>query len=411
MLSLHTYARENRTEIMVDFRVNVVRIEPDHADNAARLREIVDFLQKIDCDSAVTVTSVSFCGAASPEGSYDLNRRLARGRLEALEALVRSRVDIPDSIVYRNDSYIPWEYLRGQIAASDLPYRDTVISILDEEPVLVKDRYNGQLVDRRIVKLKELDRRRVWNELHRLYFSRMRNASAVIITYKDARSTLAKHHAAPSMPLPAPRVAAAPTVALPAVAAAKRKPFYMDVRTNMLYDALAVPNIGVEFYLGRNWSVGAAYAHAWWSYDRRHRYWRIYGAEVNARYWFGKAAHAKPLTGHHIGLYAQALTYDFEWGGKAYMGGEPGGTIFDRAHFGGGVEYGYSLPIARRLNIDFTLGVGYIGGRVYEFVPDNDRYLWTATKNRRWFGPTKLEVSLVWLIGSGNINSTKGGAR
>lgn len=117
------------------------------------------------------------------------------------------------------------------------------------------------------------------------------------------------------------------------------------------------------------------------------------------------------MTGHHLGAYVQALTYDFEWGGKAYMGGEPGGNIFDRAHIGAGVEYGYSLPIARRLNIDFTLGVGYIGGRVYEFEPNGNSYLWTATKNRHWFGPTKLEVSLVWLLGRCNTNQKKGGER
>lgn len=91
------------------------------------------------------------------------------------------------------------------------------------------------------------------------------------------------------------------------------------------------------------------------------------------------------------------------------MGGQPGGTIFDLAHFGGGVEYGYSLPVARRLNIDFSLAAGYIGGRDYEFVPDGDRYLWTDTKHRHWIGPTKLEVSLVWLIGRGNFNLGKGG--
>lgn len=183
------------------------------------------------------------------------------------------------------------------------------------------------------------------------------------------------------------------------------KPFYMGLNTNMLFDAALVPNLGVEFHLGKNWSIAANYMHAWWSKDSKHRYWRIYGGDVNLRWWFGKRAHEKPLTGHHLGAYVQAITYDFEWGGKAYMAGEPGGSIFNRAHIGYGIEYGYSLPVARRLNLDFTLGVGYIGGRVYEFEPDGGKYLWTSTKDRSWIGPTKLEVSLVWLIGRGNTNS------
>lgn len=51
------------------------------------------------------------------------------------------------------------------------------------------------------------------------------------------------------------------------------------------------------------------------------------------------------------------------------MGGEPGGTLWDKTNYAAGVEYGYSLPVANRLNIDFTLGVGYWGGKYYEYIP------------------------------------------
>ena len=411
MFRPYVNAEENRTEIMVDFRVNVAYIDPNFSDNKSKIDKIVEYINSISSDSTLTITSVSFCGAASPEGPYDWNRYLAGARLASLEKLIRSKVNIPDSIISRDDSYIPWNYLREQVANSNHKYKDAVISIIVEAPELVKDPNNGKLVDRRILRLKRLDNRHVWNELFRLYFSKMRNASAVIITYKGDKTQI--------IPVPdfEPALSNLSIDVSPQIIPAKReqrtpaKPFYMAVYSNMLYDALAIPNIGLEFYLGKNFSIAGNWMHAWWSYDRRHRYWRIYGGELNARYWFGKAARNKPLTGHHAGIYAQALTYDFEFGGKAQMGGEPGGTIFDRAHFGAGIEYGYSLPVAKRLNIDFTIGVGYIGGRVYEFVPDADRYLWTATKNRHWFGPTKLEVSLVWLIGRGNVNTKKGGAR
>lgn len=97
------------------------------------------------------------------------------------------------------------------------------------------------------------------------------------------------------------------------------------------------------------------------------------------------------------------LTYDFEWEGKGYLG--------DRWSYAGGVEYGYSLPVARRLNIDFTLGVGYLGGEYKKYVPRDGHYVWKATKDRHWFGPTKAEVSLVWLLGPGCNNSKKGGTK
>ena len=92
------------------------------------------------------------------------------------------------------------------------------------------------------------------------------------------------------------------------------------------------------------------------------------------------------------------------------MGGLPGGTLWDRCMKMAGVEYGYSLPVARRLNVDFTVGIGYFGGKVMKYEPEGDGYLWKSTNHIQWFGPTKAEVSLVWLIGAGNCNR-KGGEK
>ena len=125
----------------------------------------------------------------------------------------------------------------------------------------------------------------------------------------------------------------------------------------------------------------------------------------------GKAAQKKPLTGHHLGVYGQIFTYDFEVGGRGYMGGVPGGTLWDKMNYIAGLEYGYSLPIRSRLNIDFSIGVGYWGGIYYEYLPMDNCYVWQATKQRHWFGPTKAEISLVWLIGRCNYNKEKGGRR
>ncbi|MFK2066771.1 DUF3575 domain-containing protein, partial [Bacteroides fragilis] len=38
-------------------------------------------------------------------------------------------------------------------------------------------------------------------------------------------------------------------------------------------------------------------------------------------------------------------------------------------------------------------------------------YVRKETRQRHWFGPTKAEISLVWLIGRGNYNEKKGGKR
>lgn len=178
---------------------------------------------------------------------------------------------------------------------------------------------------------------------------------------------------------------------------------FMSIKTNLLYDAALVPNLGVEFHLGRGWSVGADWMYAWWRNDKRHKYWRIYGGELDIRKYFGRLASERPLSGHHIGIYGQMLTYDIETGGKGYMGGKPGGTLWDRMNWGTGLEYGYSLPIGRRLNLDFGIGFGYLGGEYKTYEPKDGHYVWQETRQRNWIGPTKAEISLVWLIGNKKI--------
>lgn len=189
------------------------------------------------------------------------------------------------------------------------------------------------------------------------------------------------------------------------------KPFYMALKTNLLYDALALPNIGAEFYLGKNLSLTANWMYGWWDRNRTHFYWRAYGGDITLRWWFGPQAHDKPLTGHHLGIYGGIVTYDFELGKTGYMGGIPHHSLWDRCNGFGGIEYGYSLPVARRLNIDFTIGVGYLGGKYMKYAPLGKHYVWQSTHRLKWFGPTKAEISLVWLIGSGNFNLKKGGAK
>ena len=179
-----------------------------------------------------------------------------------------------------------------------------------------------------------------------------------------------------------------------------KMPVNMSLQSNLLYDALMIPNIGVEIYLGANLSLDANWNYAWWRIDKSHYYWRTYGGDVALRWWFGRNSRVKPLTAHHIGVYGQMITYDFEFGNN--------GVLADRWSWAAGLEYGYSLPIAERLNLDISLGVGYHWGEFYEYKPIDKHYVWQATKHRQYIGPTKFEVSLVWLIGCENYNKGKG---
>lgn len=165
------------------------------------------------------------------------------------------------------------------------------------------------------------------------------------------------------------------------------------LKTNMLSDLALMPAAGLEVGLGKGWSIGGNVTYGWWT-DRSKFYWRAFAADMGIRKYFGRNMQ---LTGHHVGLYAGIMTYDFELGGR--------GVICDwREEWGryAGLEYGYALPVGKCLRIDFSLGVGYAGGVYKEYLPSADgvreglHYVWQSTDRLHYFGPTRLEISLVW---------------
>lgn len=543
------YSCADTLGLRIHFRTGRSQLEPSFSNNAAVLSDAVKLLRRLKGDSTIVFRQLRLESGSSPEGTNNLNEQLSLKRGNTMRNYFVREVPLADSLIALSSHGVDWDGLIRLVTASQMPYKEEVLDILNNTPEWVFK--NNKVVDSRKRQLGMLRGGRAWNYMFKHFFPELRGACISVVCEYDtipdhsvniaqasdfsikanvsadkalaaaaraereadiavaaaaetvaaAKETLvgnkkitpeeaatirasaarasaaaqraqeaadaaieaadeafaaaaqARHHAEEILAaighVPADHVArvnaeaviartqaqadeaveraraaaekarrAAAEAAQANIMAADvtaqteeriRLPFQVAVKTNMLYDLALVPNIGIEFHLGRGWTVGASWMHAWWKNGRAHNYWRIYGGELDVRKYFGSRAERKPLTGHHLGLYLQALTYDFELGGKGYMGGKPGGTLFDKASYGAGLEYGYSLPVARRLNIDFGIGIGYFGGEYRVYDPLDTHYVWKETKHRHWFGPTKAEVSLVWLIGRGNCNEKKGG--
>ena len=402
------FAQELRDSVKIHFRQGRTELDMDQGENARLLQGIQDKLQLNQDDSIYyRLQKVWVIGSASPEGSMAVNKRLSEKRAESLFNYLSQYAIFPDSL--RQFSFLgrDWEGLYHLADMdSNLPYRDETLALLGKIASHPKEES--------VRELQSFKGGKVYTYLYKHHFPALR-ASTMYVWYSEvklppfsAHTSLRKDYVMAKPDLKAP---AWVIVEPDAPEEPEKTPFLWALKTNALYDLALVPNLGVEFYLGKNWSAGANGMYAWWKNDHASKYWRIYGGDIYARRWFGKKAEEKPLTGHHVGVYAQMLTYDFCLGNRGYMGGTPGGNLWDKASWAAGIEYGYSHPISRRLNLDFTIGIGYLQGEYHEYIPEDDCYVWQATKNRKWFGPTKAEVSLVWLLGHGNVNEKKGGRR
>ena len=416
MFSLSVAAQTMWTDsVKIYFRQSRINYVPTLHGNQLALDKIADSLAIVGGDTSLyRLRRIHVVGAASPEGSIRFNKWLSEQRAATLFNYLTSNgtflTSVADSVKTHEFLGRDWRGLLRMVQNDyNTPSCDEVIALLND--IISTD---GAVIDGvdPLIRLKRLAGGKPYLYMYRKMFPELR-ASKVVLWFDRVPNPFNAPSITPRLAPLSLSYAPVPEISVNAVPQPRKapSPFYMSLRTNMLYDLGLVPNIGADFYLGKNFSLSAFWTYAWWKTDRKHWYWRTYGGDVALRYWFGKAAAAKPLTGHHIGIYAQALTYDFEFGNKGYMAGQPGGNIFDQANLGAGIEYGYSLPIAPRLNLDFTASVGYMGGKCWEYVAEDDCYVWQRTKKTRWFGPTKLEVSLVWLIGKANINLGKGGKR
>ena len=400
-----------KDSVKIFFRQGKINLDPTLSDNQRALNRIADTLRSNYADSTYQLRKILVVGAASPEGPPGINRWLSEKRADVLFNHLSQYATLPDSLKSSRFIGPDWMGLL-KLAKHDplLPFREETLSLLSqiageaEAGIGTQSNRQGSQPERirsqpgrirsQLERIRSLRGGIPYQYMYKKYFPSLR-ASQLFLWYNRVYK--------PLIPSPMP----------------EWEIVKLSVDTTITSDSIHIepiliepgqprklmPNIGCEMYLGKSWSVAANWLYGWWKTDRRHWYWRAYGGDIAVRKWLGKAAEEKPLTGHHIGIYAQIFTYDFAWGGRGYMGGKPGGTIWNKMNHAMGAEYGYSLPIARKLNIDFSLGMGYWGGIYHEYKPRNHYYVWQATKERHWIGPTKLEVSLVWLLGHGNANS------
>lgn len=406
------------------YRTANARLELPYMDNDRHLAALGDSIRSLGADPAVVLRRILIQASASPDGNTKYNKELARKRGENLRDYLKDNLSLPDSIFTLQPQGEGWSELAEKLGRTDAPWRDKAIAIIRDTPEWVVR--EGKVVDGRKRQLMNLAGGRAWQYMKENLFDSLRSGALVVCEVERIKRVMDPEPAQAELKPASDNVMNPDDTAdttekeidttatlynkeddtIPQDNADKeeteKKPFFMAVKTNLLYDVALVPNVGLEFYLGQGWSISGNWMYAWWKNDTRHRYWRIYGGELDIRKYFGRKAAEKPLQGHHLGVYAQGLTFDFETGGKGYL---------SNFSYGFGLEYGYSLPVAKRLNIDFGLCIGYGGGKYKVYKPEDDCYVYKETKQRHWFGPTRAEISLIWLLGNGNQNSKKGGTK
>lgn len=125
--------RELKGRAFIDFPVNRTEIYPDYRSNPRELAVIRATIDSVRLDPDVSVKAMTFKGYASPEGPYNNNVRLAKGRTESLKNYVQGLYHFDPSVI--TTSYEPedWEGLRRFMETSGLENRQAILNVIDSD--------------------------------------------------------------------------------------------------------------------------------------------------------------------------------------------------------------------------------------------------------------------------------------
>lgn len=175
------------------------------------------------------------------------------------------------------------------------------------------------------------------------------------------------------------------------------------LKSNLLYDALTTPNIGVEIGLSQRQTLNMTYGLNLWNFHRhgepsKAKHWVL---QPEWRWWL-----CSRFSGHFVGVHAMGGEFNAANANIPVPGGFFGGanlhsyirdTRCEGQYAGVGVTYGYQYELSRHWNIEAELGVGYnhvwysryacgqCGGKI-------------GTGNTNYAGVTKLGFSIMYLF-------------
>lgn len=389
------------------FRFDKAVVDNDYMDNDRTLRHLGEILS----DRSLTgrIDSINILSFASPDGDRKYNERLAKERSIALKGyMVWKYPHLDQYRIHPRPKGENWKELRRLIADDkNLPNREEVLQIIDR----------NSNSDRCKALLRKLGGGSSYRYIQGRLLRYLRNAAVCMVWVRPDSLPALPEPARPNRDRQQTDTATTSTVShtiendntLPLftqgtpAAASCRRPLFA-VKTNLLFDAALMPNIEIEVPIGKRWSVNGEYMFPWWLLDGDKYSLQILMGGLEGRYWLGSRENRmnrEVLKGHFLGLYAGGGKYDLQWQENGYQG-----EFFIAA----GISYGYAHEIARNLRLEYNIGIGLLRTD-YRHYHARDNYrtlLWQENGRYTWFGPTKVKISLVWLL---NRKVKKGGAR
>lgn len=397
--------------VRIHFRLDYAGYESGFMDNDVAAGALTRLLGSVDPEriQGITVTAYS-----SPEGSYEYNIELCELRLSTMRSILDHRFPkLAGKISYQVGGEA-WDMIRQMVKADE--------SLKDRSPEnyqLINDILSDKNISNETRKdlLRSNLQENWYGYLRWIHYHDVRLCEIKVL-YDADEAPVVYRKPVPKKPVqekpvqekPAPcdtvyitrvdtvYITESVPVEIPAEEPRKKEKVMRPIfalGSNVLYDAAITPNVSLEIPMGKHWSLLADYTFPWWVTAGNDRAWQIQKWDLGLRYWIGRRqVPMDVLRGHFIGLDLSAGYYDIEPKHTGYQG------EFQLA----GLEYGYGFKMGTHWRLDLCVGAGWMGTRYRRYNGDNrDEHLLYQYNGRfTWFGPTKVGVTIKYVISTGH---------
>lgn len=180
------------------------------------------------------------------------------------------------------------------------------------------------------------------------------------------------------------------------VAAVEARGQDVAVKTNLLGDAFANVNAGVEIGLAPRWTVDLSGQFNGW--DVGGHKWKHWLVQPEARYWF-----CDRFAKHFVGFHVLGGQYNFGniKNNVSFLGSDFSKLTDHRyqgSAIGAGVAYGYAFVLGRSWNLEFEVGAGYIYTQFDTFECWECGRKVAENTPHHYVGPTKAAINLVYVF-------------
>ena len=124
--------RELDKRAYIDFPVNRTELNPLYRRNPEQLDSIIKTINTLKEDKNLTVLAVNIHGFASPEGRYESNDRLAKGRAQTLMEYVQRMVRLDEDLFTVSHTAEDWDGLRKFVAESNIEHKQQILDLAND---------------------------------------------------------------------------------------------------------------------------------------------------------------------------------------------------------------------------------------------------------------------------------------